>query len=72
MRKLFILGMAFVAVLCSGCSGLSGIIKASAKDPAIVVARVGTPWGVQQLTRIGGTTNSVSIAPDGTVSINPK
>lgn len=72
MRKLFILtATAFVALVGAGCSSLSSVAKQLKDDPAIVVVNVGSPWGQQKLVRIGGTTNSVAVSPDGTVTINP-
>lgn len=64
--------MALVAVVGAGCSGLSGISKNIKDDQAIVVVKVMTPWGPQHMTRIGGTTNSVTVGPDGKVTINHK
>jgi hypothetical protein len=69
------LGAALVAAVlvlaAGGCTGLSGVARELKDDPAIVVVNVGSPWGQQKLVRIGGTTNAVSVSPDGTVSINP-
>lgn len=68
-----ILGILLVGVLClgTGCANGGAMLRALAKDPATVVVRVGTPWGMQQFTRIGGVTNTVSVSPDGAVTIVP-
>lgn len=70
MKKIIVL--AAVLTLLSGCSSLSKLARELKDDPAIVVVRVGSPWGIQSLTRIGGQTNSVEVMLDGTVRINPK
>lgn len=65
----------FCAVLCAavlmsaGCMDCGKIAKQLKDDPAIVWLQVGTPWGVQKMVRVGGQTNSVSVDPDGTVTI---
>lgn len=64
--------LAIMALPMAGCTSLTGLAKELKDDPAIIVVRIGSPWGAQSLTRIGGQTNSVSVAPDGTVTINPK
>jgi len=60
-----------VALLC-GCSAtnVSKWQKALAGDKAIAVVRVRSVYGTADLTRVGETTNSVNILPDGTVQIN--
>lgn len=58
--------------LLPGCVSMSKLAKQLKDDPAIVTVRMGTPWGNQQLNRIGGTTNTVLVAPDGAVTINPR
>jgi hypothetical protein len=55
-------------VLLTGCAG--GLAKHLAKDGAIVIVNMGSPWGNQKVVRIGTTTNSVTVSPDGTVGIN--
>lgn len=70
MKKLLVLSAAIA--LLSGCVSMSKLAKELKNDPAIVTVRMGTPWGNQLLNRIGGTTNSVDVLPDGTVRINPK
>lgn len=78
-KPLGVVLLCFLTVtLASGCAtggtGLAGIAAQLKDDPAILVVRgkAGTPWGEinNNFTRIGGTTNSVTIAPDGTVTIN--
>lgn len=59
-----------VTALFTGCTSMKGVAKAFKNDPAIVVVRMGTPWGNQSMTRIGGTTNSVTVSPEGNVTIN--
>lgn len=58
------------ALIGSGCSSTPSLIRALSKDQAIVTVRVGTPWGVQSFTRVGSTSNSVNVAPDGAITIN--
>jgi hypothetical protein len=62
---------AAVVGLVTGCANYGKISEHLKGDAAIVVLQVGSPWGVQKLTRVGGQTNSVAVSPDGTVSINP-
>ena len=70
MKK--IIAISAIAILLSGCVSMTKLAKALKDDPAIVTVRMGTPWGNQLLNRIGGTTNSVDVLPDGTVRINPR
>lgn len=70
MKKLLALT---VLITLTGCSSsLSKLAKELKNDPATITIRMGTPWGNQSLTRVGGQTNSVEVAPDGTVRINPR
>jgi hypothetical protein len=64
--------MIALIALCSGCAGYGTITRNLAEDGAIVVAKIGTPWGVQEITRVGTTTNTVLIEPGGRVVINPQ
>lgn len=65
-------------ITLTGCAHFGAqvaqINKSLANDPATVswTTDIGTPWGVQhsKLVRVGNLTNSVSIAPDGTVTVN--
>ena len=70
MKKL--LALFPVLVLLTGCVSMTNMVEKLKDDPAIVAVRMGTPWGTQILTRIGGTTNAVDVLPDGTVRINPR
>lgn len=49
--------------LCSGCMSTGSLVRALAKDPAVVSAEAVTPWGHVRVTRVGAQTNSVSITP---------
>lgn len=69
MKKIIVLAG---LTLLSGCVSMTNLVEKLKDDPAIVAVRMGTPWGTQILTRIGGTTNAVDVLPDGTVRINPK
>lgn len=60
-----------VAASC-GCTNTASLARALAKDPAIVSVRIGTPWGTQTLTRVGGSTNQVTVGTDGAVTVNAK
>jgi len=46
-------------------------IQALGKDPAIVVGNIATVYGTGKFIRVGVTTNSVTVQPDGTVIVNP-
>jgi hypothetical protein len=56
--------------LLAGCASGPAIVKALAKDQAIVTGNIMTPYGSSRFTRIGATTNTVVISPDGTVTVN--
>lgn len=58
--------------LLSGCAGLSDLATQLKGDEAIVVTSINTVYGTAKLTRVGGGTNSVTVSPDGTVTINEK
>jgi hypothetical protein len=60
------------ALLLCGCTGFGSLSKNLAEDAAIVKLKIGSPWGLQDVLRIGGTTNTVIITPDGSVTINPR
>jgi len=70
MKKL--MALSTILILLTGCRGLARLAREMKGDPAIVAVRVGSPWGMQTLTRVGGSTNSVEVLPDGTVRINQK
>lgn len=67
-----LLGLCALGVLVSGCStaGIARIAEQLKDDPAIVNAKVVTIYGTAHLTRIGGQTNTVSVSPDGTITVN--
>lgn len=58
-------------VLC-GCSttNLEKVLIAAGKDQAIVVGKIASVYGTASIVRIGGTTNTVTVSPDGTVTVN--
>lgn len=68
MKKLLLL--AILSPFC-GCSttNITKLTQALAKDPAIVVVKVGTVYGTVNFTRVGSLTNGMTISPDGTVSV---
>lgn len=72
MKKLPALAALATLLTTTGCASMTNMVSKLKDDPAIVAVRMGTPWGTQILTRIGGTTNSVDVLPDGTVRINPR
>lgn len=65
------LGGLWVA-LFSGCAGYGSISRALAKNGAIARMEMSSPWGPQKFLRVGTTTNTVMIEPDGTVWVNPR
>lgn len=69
MKKLF--SLLSILSICAGCYTPGSVVRQLKGDAAIVILEIGTPWGVQKVRRIGGTTNSVTISPDGTVTIKP-
>ena len=62
---------ALLLLACAGCSttNITKLTQALAKDPAIVVIKVGTVYGTINFTRVGSLTNGMTISPDGTVSV---
>ena len=71
--KLLKLSMcAALACLVSGCAGYGMISKNLGDDGAILVIDSKSIYGQNKLTRVGETTNSVVIDPDGTIIINGK
>ena len=70
-RFLTILTLAPIALFNQGCSttNITKLTTALAKDPAIVVVKVSSVYGVVNFTRIGSNTNSVTITPDGVVTV---
>lgn len=72
MKKLVtIIGLAALLAGVSGCTStnITKLTQALAKDPAIVVVKVGTVYGTVNFTRVGTTANGMTISPDGTVAI---
>ncbi len=67
MKKFLIL----LPLLIGGCAStnITKLTQALAKDPAIVVIKVGTVYGTVNFTRVGSLTNGMTISPDGTVSV---
>jgi hypothetical protein len=64
-----LLGLLFSA---SGCTSVTSLAKQLKNDPAVVDVDVVTLYGRGRLIRVGNNTNTVTIAPDGTVTINAK
>lgn len=70
MKRILVLLPCAALCGCTSSGNFAKTFKALGEDPAIVSAVLGTPWGVQRFVRIGGTTNSVMVSPDGTVTVN--
>jgi len=72
MKRTMILLGAVAALSLTGCAtqNLAASLKALGEDPAIVVGKVTSVYGTFGIIRIGGTTNSVTVSPDGTVTVN--
>lgn len=68
---LCLLGLLWIA-LCAGCAPMAPhkLMKEVAKDRSVLTGTVTTIYGNGRFTRIGETTNSVTVSPDGTVTIN--
>lgn len=64
--------MLLAALLLTGCAAGSAakFAKALGNDHAIFVINAGTPYGQQKIVRIGETTNSVLVTPEGAVNVN--
>lgn len=64
---------AAVTLALTGCTnGVAGVARALAKDPATVSVKINTIYGTASLVRVGvQTNNSVTVSPDGTVTIKP-
>lgn len=74
MKRILVLTALAALPLC-GCmssAGFSKTIRELSRDPAIVSGTIQTPYGAARFVRIGGTTNSVTVSPDGTVTVNSK
>jgi hypothetical protein len=63
----------FCFLLFPGCTStnITKLVGALAKDPAIVSVYVPTMYGAVKFVRVGSTTNSVDVSPDGNVKVNP-
>ena len=59
-------------IATSGCSStnITKLATALAKDQAVVSMNVSSVYGTVKFVRIGGSTNSVTVNPDGTVTVN--
>jgi len=66
------LSLMAAALLLTGCSStnISKLVNAMSTNSSIVVGKVSSIYGTATLIRIGGTTNSVTVSPDGTVTVN--
>jgi len=65
------IALAALCCLTLSCTpNFAKVMNSLAKDPAIVSGSVQTVYGTARFTRIGGTTNSVTVSPDGTVTVN--
>jgi hypothetical protein len=60
-----------VLVASTGCANTAKLVTQLKNDPAIVVHRLRTIYGTSEFTRIGGQSNEVHVATDGTVTIKP-
>lgn len=61
-----------LAICLSGCSSTNAakVLTALGKDPAAVHIRAVGMWGTVDVTRVGGGTNETrTISPDGTITI---
>lgn len=67
MKRLFAIAL---TGLC-GCSttNITKLTESLAKDPAIVVVKIGSVYGTVSLIRIGSQTNGVTVSPDGSVTV---
>lgn len=69
MTRVAITALLLFAV--AGCTpNFAKVMNSLAKDPAIVSGSVQTVYGTGRFTRIGATTNAVTVSPDGTVTVN--
>ena len=60
------------AVLVTGCAPMSPhqLVKEMAKDRAVFTGSIASVYGTVKFTRVGETTNKVTITSDGTITIN--
>lgn len=71
MKTLALITLAALATGCASADKLATIANELKDNPAIISAKVNTLYGNATLIRVGNNTNSVTISPDGTVTINP-
>ena len=75
MKKLLLVPIFALTGCAHFGTEMAQISKAIANDPASFTINLGltTPWGSQtvKMTRVGGSTNSVIVSPDGVIQINP-
>lgn len=72
MKKQSIILISLIPLLLCGCLGTGAITRNLAKDGAIVIADINSPYGKQKFVRIGTTTNRVEVTEQGHVIINGK
>lgn len=67
-----LIGMAALLAMITGCSStnITKLINAAGKDSAVVSGTVTSVYGTVKFVRVGPTTNSVTVSPDGTVTVN--
>ena len=59
------------SLLLVGCTGMAGVAKAVANDPAFVSVRVTTIYGTGLLVRDGRPLSANTVSPDGVVTSTP-
>lgn len=63
--------LAVALALLSGCMGTSGLVRSLARDPASAYISVDTLYGKVKLVRANpGTNVTVTVSPDGAVSVD--
>jgi hypothetical protein len=74
MKQLNLIFLVVVVIVgLTGCSSTGKLAKELKGDNATVVSRLNTIYGTHNFIRANPTTNqSVTISPDGTVTINSK
>jgi uncharacterized lipoprotein YajG len=60
------------ALLLTGCSStnISKLVNAMSTNSSIVMGKVTSIYGTATIIRVGGTTNQVTVSPDGTITVN--
>lgn len=56
--------------LCGCTPNFAKSMKALGNDRAVFIGSLQTVYGTGKVVRIGETTNSVTVSPDGTVTVN--